>query len=884
MTYPAASFTAGDYNNSGKFLGSVRYGTDFSNGLPILSFSQIENLQFTGTAFNDQFDLAISNSSWSLGVDFDGGEGNDRLSFNFSALTSSFSFVVDDETITSSFGTFVNFENFVIRAGAGDDVIHTGSGNDVIETGAGSNEVFAGSGHDSITTQGGIDTIDGGVGTDNWTGDYATSTAALTVDLGATIAVSNGTTVINVEGAHVTTGSGDDRFNVTGVSVVVIEGGAGYDILNHAIVDTVPRDFTVTGQGTLGSPGTPSSLSGQIRTYTSSTDSTSFSGIERAVFKGGTNDDLFQLSGVFAPSAIDFDGGGGFDLLRANFEALPGASTFTLQPGGTIVSNRGAFANFYSVWLTGGGGNDVFTTQEGDDQLNGGGGDDILNAGAAEDVLNGGSGADSRHGVDVNDELNGGTGNDLLDGGSGDDLMTGGTGSDVYVVDSAGDVVNENAAEGTDEVRTSLASASLADYANVENLTGTSAAGQTLTGNSGNNVVTGGSGADTLRLYDGGNDTANGGAGNDNIFFIGSLTSADVVNGGDGVDTLVLQGPYGALTLSPNVTQIENISILGGGNTNFGEPGTNRYDYVLTTHDANFAAGVQARINGSALLVGEDFTFDGSAETNASFVVYGGNGKDTLTGGLGNDIFFLAEDRFASGDTVNGGSGYDGMFLRGNYTIDFNAPGYTGLFTSIENLTLTSATDERYARGGGSEFDYSITLSNALVGAGSVLTVSGTILTASETMILDGSLESDGALRLFGGKAGDTLKGGGQADILHGNLGADTLAGGGGADMFRYDSTAESNMASLDQILDFTAGTDKIDLSRIDAWANLTGDQAFSWIGSNAFSGTAGQLRAYQDGASWFVEGDTNGDSVADLVIALTLQGPTPLGASDFLL
>ncbi|MGZ8308089.1 MAG: M10 family metallopeptidase C-terminal domain-containing protein, partial [Allosphingosinicella sp.] len=368
------------------------------------------------------------------------------------------------------------------------------------------------------------------------------------------------------------------------------------------------------------------------------------------------------------------------------------------------------------------------------------------------------------------------------------------------------------------------------------------------------------------------------------IFFIGTLTAADRVNGGDGADTLVLQGPYGSLNLTSSITQIENISLLGGGNTNFGDPGTNLYDYVITTHDSNFAPGVQARINGSALLAGEDFTFDGSAETDASFVVYGGRGKDTLTGGLGNDIFFFAEDRFESGDTVNGGSGYDGMFLRGHYTIDFNAPGYTGLFTSIENLTLTSATDERYARGGGTEFDYNITLSNALVGAGGVLTVSGTILTASETMVLDGSLESDGVLRLFGGKAGDTLKGGGQNDLIHGGLGADTLAGNGGSDSFRYQEAAESNSANMDHILDFTPGTDKLDLSRIDARTNLAGDQAFSWIGSNAFTGSAGQLRAYEQGGTWFVEGDVNGDSVADLVMALTLQGPTPLGAADFLL
>ncbi|HYW16186.1 MAG TPA: M10 family metallopeptidase C-terminal domain-containing protein, partial [Allosphingosinicella sp.] len=312
------------------------------------------------------------------------------------------------------------------------------------------------------------------------------------------------------------------------------------------------------------------------------------------------------------------------------------------------------------------------------------------------------------------------------------------------------------------------------------------------------------------------------------------------------------------------------------------EPGTNRHDYVLTTHDANFSGGIQVRVNGSALLAGEDFTFDGSAELDSRFVVYGGRGVDTLTGSRSNDIFFLAEDRFATGDTVNGGAGYDGMFLRGNYTIDFNAPGYTGLFTNIENLTLTSATDERYARGGGSEFDYNLTLSDAIVNPGATLTVSGTLLLASETMIVDASAEADGMLSLFGGKASDTLKGGGLADVLFGNLGADQLAGNGGADVFRYNDSAESTAGSMDQILDFAAGVDKVDLSRIDADSNVAGNQAFSWIGSNAFSGTAGELRAYQDGANWFAEGDTNGDAVADLVIQLNVVGG-PLSQGDFL-
>ncbi|HEX9946101.1 MAG TPA: RTX toxin, partial [Allosphingosinicella sp.] len=60
--------------------------------------------------------------------------------------------------------------------------------------------------------------------------------------------------------------------------------------------------------------------------------------------------------------------------------------------------------------------------------------------------------------------------------------------------------------------------------------------------------------------------------------------------------------------------------------------------------------------------------------------------------------------------------------------------------------------------------------------------------------------------------------------------------------------------------------------------------QAFAWIGSAAFTGSAGQLRAFEQSGTWFVEGDTDGDGSADLVIALTLQGTAPLGAGDFLL
>ncbi|HYG49138.1 MAG TPA: hypothetical protein VD846_14500 [Allosphingosinicella sp.] len=829
--------------------------------------------------------------------------------------------------------TFQAIDRFLVVTGGGADNITTGNGNDDVRT-------F--SGNDILATGGGNDFLDGGAGDDNMTGGtgndiYVVTSAGDTINENAgegtdeirtSLASYSMAAIANVEtltgtsnaGQSLTANSGNNLVNAGGGGDLIRLESGGDDVVNAGNGDDgihFGESLTAADQVDGGAGFDTVFLLGDY-SFGTTLGATTLNNVERvSLLTSGlvpywlvTHD-----ANVAAGQVLEIDGSG-----LGEFE--------TLQFWGQAETN-GAFhitGGAAMDVMFGGAGNDVFIGGEGSDRFFGGGGSDSMTGGAGDDYYRveqagdvvieaAGEGTDeiitflavhslaatpdvenlsgalttgqTLTGNGLANAITGLGGNDVIDGGAGADEMRGGLGNDVYHVDDAGDKSYERVDEGTDEIRTSLASYSLANNPNVfnvENLTGTSAAGQTLTGSAANNVVTGGSGNDVLRLYDGGDDTANGGAGNDNLFFIGALTSADVVNGGSGVDTLIVQGPYGSLTLSANVTRIENVSILAGSNTAFGEPGTNRHDYVLTTNDANFAAGVQARINAAALLEGEDFTFNGSAETDASYVVYGGKGKDTLLGGLGNDIFFYAEERFASGDTVNGGAGYDGMFLRGNYTIDFNAPGYTGLFTNIENLTLTSATDERYARGGGTEFDYNLTLADAIVGAGQTLTVSGSLLQANETMVLDGSAETDGFLRLFGGLAADTLKGGGQADLLHGAFGADVLAGGGGADLFRYQAVTESYSVARDHIVDFTPGTDRIELDRIDASRAFGGDQAFTWIGSNAFSNTAGELRAFQSGAQWIVQGDINGDGHADLIIALTLQGPTPLGAGDFVL
>jgi len=414
---------------------------------------------------------------------------------------------------------------------------------------------------------------------------------------------------------------------------------------------------------------------------------------------------------------------------------------------------------------------------------------------------------------------------------------------------------------------------------------GVASPGDRLMGDEGFNDILGTEAADVFVVDQGGYDLVTG-LGGDDIFYFGAVMEfAGLVDGGEGYDTIVLQGDYSfGLHLRMMFYEVEAISLLAGSNTAFGGSGQDLNTYEIQVLDGHFAAGIRAKINGAALLAGENFYFDGTAEKDADFLIYGGRGMDWLTGGRGNDIFFFDIGRFAAGDTVNGGFGYDGLFLRGNYTLDFGDGGFERVLVDIENITLTSATDTRYARGGGSEFDYDLVLAETNVGAGQTLTVSGALLTAIETMVVIGSDETDGFLRLFGGAADDILIGGANADLIHGALGGDEIRGGGGADSFRYQAVAESVNGSADHILDFTPGADRIELDRIDANSLTAGDQAFTWIGSDAFSGSAGELRAAQSGGQWIVEGDIDGDGLADLVIQLTLEGPLPVSSNEFIL
>ena len=112
----------------------------------------------------------------------------------------------------------------------------------------------------------------------------------------------------------------------------------------------------------------------------------------------------------------------------------------------------------------------------------------------------------------------------------------------------------------------------------------------------------------------------------------------------------------------------------------------------------------------------------------------------------------------------------------------------------------------------------------------------------------------------------------------------DMFSGGTGADqfVFRDGDISGTNWGTADRINDFShAQGDILSLAGIDAIAGGA-DDAFTFLGTGAFTHTAGELRYDNASGAAVVYGDTNGDGVAD--IAIGFNSVLTLVAADFIL
>lgn len=505
---------------------------------------------------------------------------------------------------------------------------------------------------------------------------------------------------------------------------------------------------------------------------------------------------------------------------------------------------------------------------------------------------------------------------DTIESTAGDDTMSGGTGADTFKIgegDGADTITDFNAAEGdivdlsafNQEITWEELQAAMTDVADDPDTTGVdetatvidlsawgggtvtlkgvakadltagmfnlpdgsggsyrygSEPGNTIDGTRGHDVIFGGEGDDTLRgqqgndwlfggegddtLFGGeGDDTLLGGEGDDTLFggegddlMIGGA-GGDTMTGGAGADTFLFYDDHGADTITDFDPANDKIDLTTLHHALTWDQLSATFSTV--TDDSNVVTGVQIDLTayGGGTITLEGIT-DISVLTQDMFNLYtltggdgddmieGGSSDDVLTGGGGGDTFVFS--RLNSGeDTITDFNTAEDRIDLTAFKASLTWQELSALISSIEDDPQTVGTDE------------TATVIDLTGYGGGTITLQGiasTDLTAGMFILDD-----------FAGTDGD--------DVIEGTAADNRLTGGDGADTFVFGPDH-----GTDTITDFTAGTDKIDLSA------LTGITS------------AADLTCWQDGSDAVIYTGHQGGGM----IVLRDVSLSDLSASDF--
>lgn len=421
--------------------------------------------------------------------------------------------------------------------------------------------------------------------------------------------------------------------------------------------------------------------------------------------------------------------------------------------------------------------------------------------------------------------------------------------------------------------------------------------GQNLTGTNGADLYTGPFGW-TRVTHLGGDDTAR-------VSFSDDRTTSFLYHGGEGTDlfqfsvnyeapskTVVIdlnKGtftlPVGSATMHSNVKAVENVTY-----------DTDRYAGSITTQMSVKILG--SKVNN--VLIGGD----------AGAVLKGRGGHDELIGGTGDDVI-----RGGGGsDDIKGGGGNDRLYGDGGYDVfTIEEASATQIFGGSGGNVLVM--DMAFSPGDRLLMDYDA--GTASLEAGGIATmvlqsikkvdalnVLGDVDTEFTGTARDNYVQTRGGdddLRgkkgdddLIAGEGRDYLDGGQGDDFLSGEAGEDLFIGGKGQDTmlagfedgdideFRFASDAElhKKVSKTDEIREFEAGIDKINLSFMDADVTTPGEGSAYVYATQATAHSV--WFEEKDNGNTILWGDNDGDAQADW--ALLLRDTLGLGESDLIL
>lgn len=459
---------------------------------------------------------------------------------------------------------------------------------------------------------------------------------------------------------------------------------------------------------------------------------------------------------------------------------------------------------------------DLILGLQGNDTIVGNGGGDSLYGGQGADTIQYGVGA-AAAGSTSSVLVYGGEGQDSIAsiGSTGSNSVFGGTNNaSIDVTADAADVIDVRLDTGTDFI--------FGNYGDDTILGQTVAA---AVGGFGTTAIPtsdyiGGNGNDSISIAGGNSALILGNQGNDIIQFAGPNSTVYGGTGNDNITGTATGGNHNDVIFGSEGNDIINVN--SGNNTILGGTGNAAIDSLTgAAGDGNDLISVGGGASGNDVILGNygDDTIDASIQV--------AGGRDTLVGGMGNDVIFagltannlilgnqgndaISDTLSGAGtDTIYGGIGND-VVVAGSATLGANdliygSEGADSIsVVGVGNDTVFGGVDSVGAGDGNNTIDLSGITGGVALGA----------MTGPRELV-------------FGGAGSDSINIGNVVDIV-------TVGGGAGADTFSFQANAGSSSivggagSGLDNVTDFLSGQDKFQLRSVGGASDFTPSNVFN--------------------------------------------------------